>query len=105
MCGAWLSALPGVLQEEHTTLRRLFDHFVPLCVEAMTASAPWAADGIIGHGLLHILDPVRIDPAAILLIRKRLAPPATTALSIVTPMYQARPRGGGSTFIRVRKGS
>ena len=51
---------------------------IVLCTEAMALAPAWAVDGVIGESLLYISEASRIDPAQILLIRKRLATPATS---------------------------
>ena len=55
---------------------------IVLCIEAATLAPAWAVDGVIGESLLYISEGSRIDPAQILLIRKRLATPATTPSAV-----------------------
>ena len=55
---------------------------IVLCIEAATLAPAWAVDGVIGESLLYISEGSRIDPAQILLIRKRLATPATTPTTL-----------------------
>jgi len=54
---------------------------IVLCTEA-TLVPLWEVDGTVGDSLLFVCANSRIDPAAILLIRKRLATPATTPSAI-----------------------
>ena len=63
---------------------------IVLCIEAAALAPAWAVDGLIGESLLYLSAGSRIDPAQILLVRKRLATPATTPSAVAQLRHLAR---------------